>query len=805
MKTRSQIKRSISAASISELFSKKAKVEDLSDMESVRHDTTPPAAAGPSSSVSLTPDFASSPSSHDLQTPNGVFDTPEESDDQQDEDEDEDEDFESNSSTDDDAATPQDQSQDPDNGSNTESDDDIPIRTVAARRRASRPNRAGRRERRPQLSWNKKVAAQLCSQHPELETVWDDLRTKNTQEIVPIEQPDYITVSLLPFQRYGVAWMIHQEQNDDFKGGILADEMGMGKTLQTLTLLLSDSKKPNLVIAPAVAIIQWKNEIEKFTVNNVKINIFHGSNRTASRAELEGYDIVITTYSTMENMFRRQQSGVKRNDRMVKEKSLLHTIHWHRIILDEAHNIKDRSNNSARACFNLKGNFKWSLTGTPLQNRVGELYSLIRFMQADPFAYYYCKLCPCKCINWSFDNNRTCTECNHRPMDHVCWWNNEVLKPIQRDGYVGEGKEAMDKLRLLLDHTMLRRTKEQCADDLGLPPRTVVVRRDVFNADEEEVYTSLFRNTARQFNSYMEQGTVLNHYANIFELLTRMRQCADHPDLVTKRNSVNMQLVCGLCNEPPEDAIKSECRHVFCSGCAKQYVDSFEAMDEDDGSVLRCPTCFAKFTINLYQPPVELDVGHGEHKAFSKTSIVNRIDMTKWRSSTKIEALYEELSKLRSDSRSVKSIVFSQFVNFLDLVYWRLSRAGFNCVRLDGTMSPEQRDAAIQYFMTEPNATVFLISLKAGGVALNLTEASRVFICDPWWNPSAELQAMDRIHRLGQYRPVRITRMIIENSIESRIVKLQEKKMALVNSTIDRDQSAMDRLSVEDLRFLFSM
>jgi DNA repair protein RAD16 len=88
--------------------------------------------------------------------------------------------------------------------------------------------------------------------------------------------------------------------------------------------------------------------------------------------------------------------------------------------------------------------------------------------------------------------------------------------------------------------------------------------------------------------------------------------------------------------------------------------------------------------------------------------------------------------------------------------------------------------------MTKPTVTVFLISLKAGGVALNLTEASRVFICDPWWNPAAELQAMDRIHRLGQRRPIRITRLIIENSIESRIVQLQEKKTALVESTVGK-------------------
>lgn len=91
---------------------------------------------------------------------------------------------------------------------------------------------------------------------------------------------------------------------------------------------------------------------------------------------------------------------------------------------------------------------------------------------------------------------------------HTCWWNNEVLKPIQHNGYVGEGRIAMEKLGKLLDKMMLRRTKVQCADDLGLPPRKVVVRRDYFSAEEEEVYRSLFSDSARQFSAYVEQGTL---------------------------------------------------------------------------------------------------------------------------------------------------------------------------------------------------------------------------------------------------------------------------------------------------------
>ncbi|KAJ1797106.1 DNA repair protein rad16 [Coemansia sp. RSA 2523] len=187
-----------------------------------------------------------------------------------------------------------------------------------------------------------------------------------------------------------------------------------------------------------------------------------------------------------------------------------------------------------------------------------------------------------------------------------------------------------------------------------------------------------------------------------------------------------------------------------------------------------------------------------------RRSIVNRIDMRTWRSSTKIEALVEELSRLRQGDATIKSIVFSQFVNFLDLIQWRLNRAGFSVCRLDGRMTPAQRDAVIRTFMTRPEYTVFLVSLKAGGVALNLTEASHVYLADCWWNPSVEVQAMDRIHRMGQYRPIKVTRIIIDNSIESRIVALQVKKQLLVSSTIGRDKKSLDRLSEQDMGFLFS-
>ncbi|SJX63501.1 probable RAD16-nucleotide excision repair protein [Sporisorium reilianum f. sp. reilianum] len=691
--------------------------------------------------------------------------------------------------------------------------EDVQYETAKQRRARLRSEKHQARLKKKDLrtQYDKNLIA-LVKHHPQLKTVWEDLQ--NTVAVIKpeeAEQPPGLNIRLLPFQREGLYWMTRQEQGT-WKGGMLADEMGMGKTIQMISLMLSDRKKPCLVVAPTVAIMQWRNEIEKYTEPQLKVLLWHGPNRTQNLKELKAVDVVLTSYAVLESSFRKQESGFRRKNEILKEKSALHAVHWRRIILDEAHNIKERSTNTAKGAFALQGDFRWCLSGTPLQNRVGELYSMIRFLGGDPFAYYFCKKCPCKSLHWSFSDKRNCDMCGHTPMHHTCYWNNEILKPIQRSGaQQGEGRDAFRRLRILLERMMLRRTKLERADDMGLPPRTIEVRRDLFNEEEEDLYTSLYTDTTRKFSTYLDQGTVLNNYSNIFTLLTRMRQLANHPDLVLRsKTGVASKLlgedqseihVCRICTDEAEDAIMSRCKHIFCRECVRQYLDS----EIEPGMVPDCPYCHATLSIDLEAEALEPPQSSIRMNDSGRQGILARLDMDKWRSSTKIEALVEELTQLRSEDKTIKSLVFSQFVNFLDLIAFRLQRAGFQICRLEGNMSPEARNRTIKHFMENPGVTVFLVSLKAGGVALNLTEASRVYLMDPWWNPSVEVQAMDRIHRLGQHRPIIVKRMVIENSIESRIIELQNKKSAMIEAAIGKDDGAMGRLSVSDLRFLFTL
>jgi len=513
--------------------------------------------------------------------------------------------------------------------------------------------------------------------------------------------------------------------------------------------------------------------------------------------------------------------------------SLLHGFCWWRIVLDEAHMIKSRSSQTANAAFGLIAIHRWCLSGTPLQNRVGEVYSLIRFLRIDPMSHYFCraKECDCKSLHYRMFNGK-CQDCGHGSVQHFSHFNKHVLNPIQRAGYSGDGRRAMFTLKKdILDKNLLRRTKENRAADMKLPPRIVTIRSVRLHPIEEDFYNALYTQTQSSFNDYVSEGTLLNNYAHIFDLLMRMRQATDHPYLVvySKKNIearasngttiTNGSVDCGICHESPTDrVISSCCEEGFCRSCVQDYM----AIAHEGGSI-PCPGCRSPFSIDLNQvtsdpllgtptkqTPSEPMPSLKEMSNVATGSILRRINLAEFATSTKIEALVEELVRMRETSPGSKAIVFSQFVNMLDLIRWRLHsdpclrQQGLGAKALHGGMDVKARDASLKDFREDSSVRVLLISLKAGGVALNLTVANHIYLMDPWWNPAAEYQAIDRTHRLGQYRPIRAVRFIAENTVEERILQLQEKKRLVFDGTIGRDAGSLQMLTVDDMKSLFS-
>ena len=334
--------------------------------------------------------------------------------------------------------------------------------------------------------------------------------------------------------------------------------------------------------------------------------------------------------------------------------------------------------------------------------------------------------------------------------------------------------------------------------------------------------SSLYRYTQSQvqFNAYVQAETLLNNYAHILDLLTRLRQAIDHPYLVlhSKRGEEAAAdgagiaggaqygdggAICGLCFEDAEAPVTARCGHVFCRECVSSYLETIAA----DAACL-CPTCRATLSVDLGGSS-----GGGESSAatgrggggggYSRKGILSRIELSKFQSSTKIEALMEALHEMKQEDPAAKAIVFSQFVSMLELLEYRLQRAGTKAVKLSGGMGVAQRDAVLTAFKEDPDVSVILISLKAGGVALNLTVASHIFLMDPWWNPAAEYQAIDRAHRIGQHKPIKAVRFIIRNTVEERILRLQDKKRLVFEGTVGGDAAALGQLTEEDLHFLF--
>jgi DNA repair protein RAD16 len=180
--------------------------------------------------------------------------------------------------------------------------------------------------------------------HPELNTMWQDLENLPKIGQHMIEQPKNINRELKPFQLQGVAWMKAMEETE-WGGGLLGDEMGMGKTIQAVSLIMSDwpAKNPTLVLIPPVALMQWQQEIADYTDGTLKTFVYHGTNsktKGMTEKQLREYNVILMSYNSLEAMYRRQEKGNQRKSGLYKEKSLIHKLHFHRVILDEAHNIK---------------------------------------------------------------------------------------------------------------------------------------------------------------------------------------------------------------------------------------------------------------------------------------------------------------------------------------------------------------------------------------------------------------------------------------------------------------------------------
>ncbi|TDL20620.1 hypothetical protein BD410DRAFT_725354 [Rickenella mellea] len=628
-------------------------------------------------------------------------------------------------------------------------------------------------------------------------------------------------ITLMPHQIVGRVWMKDRETGKK-NGGILADDMGLGKTIQTL-VRISDGRPrksdkdsgfaaATLVVCPVALVSQWASEIKKMVVG-MRVIEHHGPSRTWDPQELSRAHIVVTSYSIVgseyasysgdakdkskpkasskastskskstgnssESEFEAGSDDDSDSDRETfgrtlakhkkaapksKKKALdaLFRVKWWRIVLDEAHNIKNRKTKTAIACVALEGKFRWCLTGTPMQNNVEELFSLLQFLRI-------------------------------RPLNDWETFNHQINKPVKS----GRSVRAMKRLQLVLKAIMLRRKKDTLLNGkplIELPPRIVNVQPCEFDEDEREFYDALEKKIALTINKFMKGGAQMPNYTSMLVLLLRLRQACNHPSLVSKDFSTDKEAV-----EP-----KAAKNDGDLDG-ADDLADLFGQMGV--AGERKCQMCQEILSEEeAHNPDATHCAGCADIAAKSRRRSLARPGIDLPPDSAKIRMILQLLEDIdeRSDGEE-KTIIFSQFTSMLDLLQPFLRANGVRYVRYDGSMRKDQREASLETIRTSGSVKCILISFKAGSTGLNLTACNNVILVDLWWNPALEDQAFDRTHRFGQTRQVNIFKLTIPNTVEERILKLQEDKRALANAALSGDKLTKSKnLGINDLMALF--
>ncbi|KIJ21918.1 hypothetical protein PAXINDRAFT_165253 [Paxillus involutus ATCC 200175] len=658
----------------------------------------------------------------------------------------------------------------------------------------------------------------------------------------------------------------------------------------------------------------------------LRVYIYHGNARRPDPAFLADFDAVITTYATLASEYSKQtrsiastegddddevdsdggfagveidergnqvvrlpkpkRAGMKRkkscSNLSTEATSALQTIHWFRVVLDEAHSIKETGTVGSRASCDLVADRRLCLTGTPVQNKLDDVFALIKFLRLEPF-------------------------------DDKNIWTEFIGTPVKYGQSLG-----VARLQTIMKCITLRRTKETKTSDgkriLNLPHRRDELRYLKFDPHEQTIYDQFFTESKAEFNELSNKNEVMKNYVGILQKILRLRQICDHFELVEGkelggaqltepssyediaaaiereglnparaaaivallREAATMQCVeCGeeLCvtsesqqmieggvcmdldgPSAPKRGRKSKgttsraptrvsspstsclvltrCQHLFCLGCYRQCVcPGWPDIPPDTRrSCSACQTGLSPQDAIQVRPDCQPQDSVSKKKPGKREKRLKGTGLEKFNPSTKVKALLGDLIQFskanpfsanydpesievemvddqgqRVDDGVVKTVVFSQWTTMLDKVEDALEAAGIRYDRLDGTMKRDDRTRAMDTLKYDPACEVLLVSLKAGGVGLNLTAAQRVYLMDPYWNPAVENQAVDRIHRLGQTRPVTTVKLIIENSIEDRLLEVQRKKTELANMTLGQNFSKADMLQrrMEELNQLF--
>jgi SNF2 family DNA or RNA helicase len=521
--------------------------------------------------------------------------------------------------------------------------------------------------------------------------------THASERLKLLEQPRRFQGSLRPYQLAGLSWLAFLDRFG--LGACLADDMGLGKTIQLIALLQHEREMagegervgPTLLVCPMSVLGNWHRELTRFAPE-LSVHIHHGLERPQGEkltTTVGKSDVVITTYALV-----------------ARDKEALEKVDWRRVALDEAQHIKNPPTKQTAAIRALKAGHRIALTGTPVENRLTELWSIMEF----------------------------CTPGYLGPMAE---FRRRFAVPIERH----RDRDRAERLRNLVRPFILRRLKTDANVISDLPP-LVESRQHVPLTGEQ---AALYDQVVEEMLAKVDRAEGLRRRGLVLSALVKLKQICNHPAHYLREVASP---------EAPVEAVEA-------------------AETQPEGA----------------ERPIEVAADGRPLSSRSGKSI-------------RLMQMLEEVI-----AAGDRALIFTQYRQMGHLLVAMIRRElDVESLFLHGGTPQAKRDQLVARFQDpEGTAPLFVLSLKAGGVGLNLTAANHVFHYDRWWNPAVENQATDRAFRIGQLRTVNVHKMISAGTLEERIDQMIEQKTELATQIIGAGEQWLTELSTGQLRDILSL
>lgn len=641
--------------------------------------------------------------------------------------------------------------------------------------------------------------------------------------------------------------------------------------MQTIALMISNPPphgeihRATLIVCTPGLLIQWEQELEKHTEDGHLDAVLkhHAATRVCGKAAvrvMEQQDVILTTYQEVLKSYPkldvpediRDEGELKAwwEKQWNKEKDILHKAQFYRVVLDESQAIKNRETQTSIACRALMARHRWTLSGTPIMNKVEELYPYFKFLRVpytgsfSDFQDNYCKPGSDDCnsrlhclldqimcrrtlndtilgapiVKLPKHNQRSIT-IKFSPVEKAIYrWVFKkfvgILNKASAEGrlekHPGLGLVAFLRLRQLCAHTFLVQEVLEELLDLEMIANledTYIDGATPENKNDRDLITALRRmieakpeviEEAPEEPAPVQSGKLAAKFGSYLKTLRANSNWAE----------LKARIQCHSCGDPPESAIVTSCFHVYCEECLQGMAIKASAKDQDKTACLECGVNFtgAESCAGLKELEWDdrwlLNEMAGRRNRPKKVNMEWVFDENKLVMSAKTIAVRTQVEKWLEEEPDKKIIIFSQFHMIMQILEKVCQKKKWKYCTYHGKMSHTARDKAITEFAKDEDMKIMIASLKCGGIGLNLTMASKVICIDLWFNSCIEQQAFCRVFRIGQESETFITRFIVNNSADDKLTNMQLMKNALIGQAMD-DKSALSRLTTNDILRLF--